>query len=96
MPLYLGSGSHEFKNQKYRFVVMEKFGTDLWKIFLENNRTFPSDTVFKLGIQIVSAILSVCFVVQEITLDISILVLRDKINIQYLVSIYLLTLKTGY
>lgn len=54
MPSYLGSGSHEFKNEKYRFLVMDKFGTDLWKKFLENNNAFPPDTVFKLGIQIVS------------------------------------------
>ncbi|XP_018562059.1 serine/threonine-protein kinase VRK1 isoform X2 [Anoplophora glabripennis] len=56
MPLYLGSGSHEFKSQKYRFVVMEKFGTDLWKIYLEHKRSFPSDTVFKLGIQILDVL----------------------------------------
>ncbi|KAJ8925612.1 hypothetical protein NQ315_009452 [Exocentrus adspersus] len=56
MPLYLGSGSHEFKSEKYRFVVMEKFGTDLWKLFLENNRIFPPDTVFKLGIQILDVL----------------------------------------
>lgn len=56
MPLYLGSGSHEFKGEKYRFVVTEQFGTDLWKIFLENNEAFPVTTVFKLGIQIVSNI----------------------------------------
>ncbi|KAJ8951244.1 hypothetical protein NQ318_010272 [Aromia moschata] len=52
MPSYLGSGSHEYKSEKYRFIVMEKFGTDLWKIFLENNRSFPTGTVFKLGVQI--------------------------------------------
>lgn len=54
MPLYLGSGSHEFKGEKYRFVVTEHFGTDLWKLFLENNETFPGTTVFKIAIQIVS------------------------------------------
>ncbi|KAJ8928594.1 hypothetical protein NQ314_018800 [Rhamnusium bicolor] len=54
MPLYLGSGSHEYKGEKYRFIVMEKFGTDLWKLFLENDRSFPTSTVFKVAVQIVS------------------------------------------
>lgn len=54
MPLYLGSGSHEFNNEKYRFIVTELYGTDLWKVFLENNEVFPASTVFKIGIQIVS------------------------------------------
>lgn len=53
MPLYLGSGSHEYNGEKYRFIVMEKFGKDLWKIFLENNRIFPTSTVFKIAVQIV-------------------------------------------
>lgn len=54
MPLYFGSGSHDFNGEKYRFVVTEHFGTDLWKIFLENNETFPATTVFKIATQIVS------------------------------------------
>ncbi|KAJ8972443.1 hypothetical protein NQ317_000034 [Molorchus minor] len=56
MPLYLGSGSHEYKGEKYRFIVMEKFGTDIWKIFLEHNRIFPTTTVFKLGVQILDVL----------------------------------------
>lgn len=54
MPLYLGSGSHEFKSEKYRFVVTDHFGMDLWKIFIENNEVFPISTVFKIAVQIVS------------------------------------------
>ncbi|KAL3274419.1 hypothetical protein HHI36_015809 [Cryptolaemus montrouzieri] len=56
MPIYLGSGSHEYKNQKYRFLVMPKFGTDIWKLFLENGKAFPVTTVFKLGVQILDVI----------------------------------------
>lgn len=56
MPSYLGSGSHEFKNQKYRFLVMQKFGKDIWKLFLENGRKFPIPTVFKLAIQILDTL----------------------------------------
>nr|CAH7724265.1 unnamed protein product [Callosobruchus chinensis] len=56
MPVYYGSGSHEFKGDKYRFLVMEKFGSDIWKIFLENNRIFPTSTVFKIAIQILDVL----------------------------------------
>ena len=53
MPPFLGSGSHECNGEKYRFVVMERYGTDLWKLFLENGRMFPEHTVYKLAWQIV-------------------------------------------
>lgn len=54
MPAYIGSGSHEHNGKKYRFLVMEKFGKDIWQLFLENNRKFPEATVYQLGLQIVS------------------------------------------
>lgn len=56
MPTYLGSGRHEHNNQIYRFVVMEKFGTDIWKLFVENNHKFSPETVFKLGTQILNVL----------------------------------------
>ncbi|KAF5290608.1 hypothetical protein FQA39_LY14674 [Lamprigera yunnana] len=56
MPTYLGSGRHEHDNKNYRFIVMEKFGTDISKLFFENNRTFASETVFKLGVQLLDVI----------------------------------------
>lgn len=59
MPVFLGSGSHEFKGEKYRFLVTEHFGSDLWKIFLENDEIFPRTTVFKIGIQIVCMTFSI-------------------------------------
>lgn len=54
MPIYIASGSHEYKGKKYRFLVMEKFGTDIWKLYLENNKKFPAATAYQLGLQIVS------------------------------------------
>lgn len=53
MPQYIGSGSHEYENTKYRFVVMDRYGTDLWKLFEQNNRRFPEHTVYKIALQIV-------------------------------------------
>lgn len=54
VPYYYGSGSHIHNGEKYRFIVIEKFGTDVWKLFLNNKKLFPLETVLKLGIQIVS------------------------------------------
>ncbi|KZC06564.1 PREDICTED: serine/threonine-protein kinase VRK1-like [Dufourea novaeangliae] len=56
MPCYIGSGSHEYKNTKYRFVVMDRYGMDLWKLFEENNRRFPEHTVYKVALQIVNVL----------------------------------------
>ncbi|KAK9743746.1 Protein kinase domain [Popillia japonica] len=56
MPIYIGSGSHDIKDTKYRFVVMEKFGSDIWKIFLENKRNFNPAAVYKVGIQIIDVL----------------------------------------
>lgn len=53
MPQYIGSGSHEYKDIKYRFIIMDRYGTDLWKLFEANNRRFPEHTVYKIALQIV-------------------------------------------
>lgn len=54
MPQYIASGSHEYKNTKYRFVVMDRYGTDLWKLFEANNKKFPEHTVYKIALQIIN------------------------------------------
>lgn len=56
MPRYLGSGSHEYNGQKYRFVVMDRYGKDLWSLFLENKRTFPYTTVLRIGLQVIDVL----------------------------------------
>lgn len=53
MPVYYGSGSLDYKGEKYRFLVLNKFSTDLCKLLEENGKKFPTDTVFKIGIQMV-------------------------------------------
>ncbi|KAL0127870.1 hypothetical protein PUN28_003249 [Cardiocondyla obscurior] len=52
IPKYIASGSHEYKDTKYRFLVIDRYGKDLWKIFEENNRQFPEYIVYKLALQI--------------------------------------------
>lgn len=54
MPKYLGSGSFEYKTQKYRFMVMERFGSDLQKILEQHNKKFSFKTVCQIGLEIVS------------------------------------------
>ena len=57
MPTSYGNGTHEFKGDKYRYLVLERYGKDVWKIFLENGRMFPTATVFQLGLQMVRLLL---------------------------------------
>ncbi|KAF8764884.1 serine/threonine-protein kinase VRK1-like isoform X2 [Argiope bruennichi] len=49
MPKFIGSGSHEHRGIKYRFMVMERFGEDLQKLLDRNNKVFPLKTVYTLG-----------------------------------------------
>ena len=54
VPKYIASGAHERNGTKYRFMVMERFGTDLQKLFEDNGKRFPLKTVLQLAIRIVS------------------------------------------
>lgn len=54
MPQFFGSGIHCSNGKKFRFLVMERYGTDLWSIYLEKNRKFPPSTVYKIANQVVS------------------------------------------
>lgn len=54
MPEYLGSGSYELVSSKtkYRFIVMEKFGSDVDK--LRKAKELSGQTVFQIASQTVS------------------------------------------
>jgi vaccinia related kinase len=52
---YIGSGSHVYRGQKYRFLVLERYGQDLDKLYMQNGR-FPVKTVCYLGIQILDTL----------------------------------------
>ncbi|XP_018020116.1 serine/threonine-protein kinase VRK1 isoform X2 [Hyalella azteca] len=56
MPKYLGSGSFIYKSQKYRFMVMERFGSDLQKILEKLNKKFSFKTVFQIGLEILDVL----------------------------------------
>ncbi|XP_039756567.1 serine/threonine-protein kinase VRK1 [Pararge aegeria] len=51
MPLFYGHGSHEYKGEKYRYLVLERYGQNIWSLFVQNGRTIPVHTVFLLGLQ---------------------------------------------
>ena len=55
VPKYITSGNHEFKGIKYRFMVMQKFGTDIEKHFRTHTK-FCDSTVCYLALRIVSSL----------------------------------------
>ncbi|XP_037127904.1 serine/threonine-protein kinase VRK1-like isoform X2 [Syngnathus acus] len=49
VPKYWGSGQTEYNGLRYRFMVMERLGTDLQKISERNGGRFKKDTVLRVG-----------------------------------------------
>lgn len=56
VPEYVATGLFEYNKSKYRFLVMTRFGTDIEKIYKENDFVFPEATVFSLGIRMIDAL----------------------------------------
>ncbi|CAG4982121.1 unnamed protein product [Colias eurytheme] len=56
MPSYYGNGSHNFKGEKYRYLVLERYGKDLWTLFKDSGRSFPPTTVFQIGLQMLDVL----------------------------------------
>ncbi|XP_068617542.1 nucleosomal histone kinase 1 [Battus philenor] len=56
MPSFYGNGSHEFNGEKYRYLVLERYGKDLWSLFKESGRLFPVNTVFQIGLQMLDVL----------------------------------------
>ncbi|KAM3956985.1 nucleosomal histone kinase 1 isoform 1-T2 [Aphomia sociella] len=56
MPTHFGNGSHEYKGEKYRYLVLERYGKDVWSIFKDCGRIFPTATVFQLGLQMLDVL----------------------------------------
>ncbi|CAG0884197.1 unnamed protein product [Darwinula stevensoni] len=52
VPHIVGSGSHEYKGVMYRFMVMQRYGQDVHKMFEMCGHRFPLKTVFNLGIKV--------------------------------------------
>lgn len=56
VPVYIATGSFEDNNIKYRFLVMQRFGTDVEKIYKKSDYKFPEQTVFSLGLRVLDAL----------------------------------------
>ncbi|XP_058816936.1 nucleosomal histone kinase 1 [Topomyia yanbarensis] len=56
MPYFVGNGSHELQNLKHRFLIMPRYGTDLWGIFLKNNKRFPLHTIYRIALQMIDVL----------------------------------------
>ncbi|KAL7862459.1 hypothetical protein SRHO_G00139000 [Serrasalmus rhombeus] len=52
VPKYWGSGLHEKGGKRYRFMVMDRFGTDLQKKFEQGGKRFPRKLVLQLGLKL--------------------------------------------
>lgn len=56
MPYYVGGGSHFYNGERYRFLVLPRFGQDIQKLFLKHRRRFHTKTAFTLASYIVCII----------------------------------------
>lgn len=65
MPHFVGHGSHELKQIKHRFIVMPRFGADIWSKFKANNDKLPLHTVYRLAMQMVSSKRSIDHICNE-------------------------------
>ncbi|UYV78380.1 VRK1 [Cordylochernes scorpioides] len=52
MPRFIGNGSHERGEDKYRFMVMDRFGEDLQKVLDRCKGRFPLKAVYTIGIKV--------------------------------------------
>ncbi|XP_040915844.1 serine/threonine-protein kinase VRK1 [Toxotes jaculatrix] len=52
VPKYWGSGLHEREGKRYRFMVIDRLGTDLQKKFEECGKKFPRKLVLQLGLRL--------------------------------------------
>ncbi|CAD7090428.1 unnamed protein product [Hermetia illucens] len=51
MPHIIGSGSHTINGEKHRFLVIPRYGKDIWSFFLSNGKRLPQHTIYRIAIQ---------------------------------------------
>uniref|UniRef100_A0A1B6CHP2 non-specific serine/threonine protein kinase n=1 Tax=Clastoptera arizonana TaxID=38151 RepID=A0A1B6CHP2_9HEMI len=56
MPYYVGSGSHYYNGERYRFLVLPRYGQDIQKMFLQQGRRFHVKTAFTLASYIMDSL----------------------------------------
>lgn len=53
IPTYEGSGSHVYRDERYRFLVIPRYGSDVGKLFLANGRKLSNKFINSLAVQMV-------------------------------------------
>ena len=53
VPKYISSGSHTRGKETFRFMVMERFGSDVQKVFEKSGKKFSKHTVCALALRLV-------------------------------------------
>ncbi|KAG7206453.1 hypothetical protein KM043_003806 [Ampulex compressa] len=56
VPTYEGSGSHIYQGQRYRFLVIPRYGIDIGELFLSHGRKLPTKLVNRLAVQMLDAL----------------------------------------
>ncbi|VDI28164.1 vaccinia related kinase [Mytilus galloprovincialis] len=56
VPKYISSGTHTRGKETFRFMVMERFGTDVQKIFEKSGKTFSRHTVCALALRLLDTL----------------------------------------
>ena len=56
VPTYEGSGSHTYQGEKYRFLVIPRYGIDIGKLFVSNGKKLPTKLVNRLAVQMLDAL----------------------------------------
>ena len=56
MPCLRGHGSHMYNGKKYRFLVMDRFGKDLQKIFKTGEKLFTPKVTYNLALKVIDVL----------------------------------------
>ncbi|XP_075211966.1 serine/threonine-protein kinase VRK1-like [Lycorma delicatula] len=56
MPYYVGAGSHVYKGERYRFLIIPRFGDDLQKLLIQHKKKFHIKTVLTLASYIIDTL----------------------------------------
>ncbi|XP_077261868.1 serine/threonine-protein kinase VRK1 isoform X1 [Temnothorax americanus] len=56
VPTYEGSGSHVYRGQRYRFLVIPRYGIDIGKLFLSHRKKLPTSLVNTLAVQMLDTL----------------------------------------
>ena len=56
IPYHRGNGSHNFKGDKYRFLVMDRLGKDLQQLFQSGKRTFSPKAAYNIALKVLDSL----------------------------------------